>query len=130
MLANLREYGTEVMDSSEDWMRDVTRFAVRCCTEGVCNSDRVAGGQRGPVTLLTPEALAIMFTNDSGEHFVFLGEILQLNKEAFSESNWNDIIGIALLAKAPPTRRTRASRRSCTSRRSNTHPESDSYTRD
>jgi tetratricopeptide (TPR) repeat protein len=101
MLANLREYGTEIMDNSEDWKGEVTRFAVRCCTEGVRNSARVAGGKRGPVTVLTPEELAMMFMNDSREHFVFLREIYVFNREAFSESNWNDLIEMALRAKAP-----------------------------
>jgi hypothetical protein len=98
----LREYGTEIMDNSEDWKREVTLFAVRCCTEGIRNSPRIANDpKKSPITVLTPEDLAMMFMNDSGEHFVFLREILQFNREAFTETNWNALIEMALRAQSP-----------------------------
>jgi tetratricopeptide (TPR) repeat protein len=101
ILANLREYGTEIMDNSEEWKRDVTRFAVRCCTEGIANSKRYSTEhKKGPVTRLTPEDLAMMFMNESGEHFVFLREILEFDRAAFSETNWNTLIEMALRAQS------------------------------
>lgn len=90
----LIEYGSEIMDNYEEGRQRLTKFAVKCCTEGIDNKNNKTE------KVIHPNDLSIIFVNNNEMYFDFLYQIFQSKPDELDDTIWNILIEMSIRAKS------------------------------